>query len=403
MTKLTRRQILAGAGALLAANGVRAHVAHAATDQRLIVVILRGALDGLAAAPPYADPDYRAQRGALALADPGRADGALDLDGRFGLHPALGPLHALYRAGEMLVVHATATPYRDRSHFDAQDLLENGTSRPRGAKDGWLNRALAVMGGDRRLGLAVGQTVPLILRGATAVGSWAPAGLLELDADFLLRLAALYGRDPVLGPAIAEGLRSQAISDDVLGTGSGRIGAMGTGRGPLSLARVVEPVAKLLAAPGGARVAVLEVGGWDTHANQGALGGRLANQFRILADGLAPLKPALGPAWRQTAVLCITEFGRTVAINGTGGTDHGTGGVALLLGGGVNGGRVIAEWPGLATRDLLDGRDLAPTTDTRALLKGVLAQHLGLSSDAIERTVLPDSRAVAPLRDLVRV
>lgn len=403
MTKLTRRQILAGAGALLAANGVRAHVAHAATDQRLIVVILRGALDGLAAAPPYADPDYRAQRGALALADPGRADGALDLDGRFGLHPALGPLHALYRAGEMLVVHATATPYRDRSHFDAQDLLENGTSRPRGAKDGWLNRALAVMGGDRRLGLAVGQTVPLILRGATAVGSWAPAALLELDADFLLRLAALYGRDPVLGPAIAEGLRSQAISDDVLGTGSGRIGAMGSGRGPLSLARVVEPVAKLLAAPGGARVAVLEVGGWDTHANQGALGGRLANQFRILADGLAPLKPALGPAWRQTAVLCITEFGRTVAINGTGGTDHGTGGVALLLGGGVNGGRVIAEWPGLATRDLLDGRDLAPTTDTRALLKGVLAQHLGLSSDAIERTVLPDSRAVAPLRDLVRV
>jgi len=403
---LSRRhtlRLIAGTALVTAAPGIR--LAHAATEKRLVVVILRGALDGLAAVPPYADPHYRSQRGELALAEPGRGDGALDLDGRFGLHPALASLHALYQAREMLVVHAVATPYRSRSHFDAQDLLENGTDRPRGAADGWLNRALGLIArSDRRLGLAVGQAVPLTLRGATPVGSWAPPELPALDPDFLARLANLYQADAVLGPAIREGLRTQAMSSEVLPPDDSRMDGSkmygGQPRGPQRFSALTEPVGKLLAAPNGPRIAVFELGGWDTHANQGVLNGRLTLQLRNLGDGLIALKQAMETAWRDTMVLVVTEFGRTVAINGTAGTDHGTGGVAFVLGGAIEGGRVLGKWPGLDT--LFEGRDLMPTTDTRALFKAALIDHLGLKTDAVDKTVFPGSRAIAPLREIVR-
>ncbi len=402
---LTRRNALEGMGAGILATqigGLRVALAGAATDRRLVVVILRGGLDGLAAVPAYADPDYRAQRGPLAVAEPGTGEGALDLDGRFGLHPALGPLHEMYRAGELVVFHAVATPYRERSHFDGQDLLENGTNAPRAARDGWLNRTLGLLGpSKRRLGLSVGQGVPLILRGDVPVGSWAPPLFPELDDDFLGRLARLYRRDPVLGPALMQGIEAQEIADEVLGSG----GPMRRGRlrGAGALQAVARPVGKLLRDERGPRVAVLEAGGWDTHAGQGVLGGRLAARLRGLGQGLEALGQALGPAWRRTAIVVMTEFGRTVAVNGTGGTDHGTAGAAFLLGGAVEGGRVVTRWPGLATANLYEGRDLAPTLDLRSVLKGVLADHLSLPRDAIERVVFPESAAAPALDGLIRV
>lgn len=397
---LSRRHMLAfGAGATaMSLAGFPVAWARAATDNRLVIVILRGALDGLAAAPPYFERDYAALRGALALAGPDASDGALDLDGRFGLHPALAPLHEMYRAGEMALVHAVATPYRSRSHFDGQDLLESGGETPHGAADGWLNRAVALLGGGdtSRLGLAAGQSVPLILRGPAPVASWAPAALPAAEPDFLDRLAALYAQDKVLGPALTEGRRVQAMSDDVLG------GGIDGGRGASALRPTAAAIGKLLAAAEGPRIATLEVNGWDTHAAQGVLTGRLAGAMRNFADGMDALKTALGATWRRTLVVAVTEFGRTVAVNGTGGTDHGTAGVAFVMGGAVAGGRVLGRWPGLNAGQLYEGRDLAPTTDLRQVFKAALTQHVGLPADALERVVFPDSGNAPALRDLLR-
>jgi uncharacterized protein (DUF1501 family) len=403
---LTRRAVLGGmgGGALLGSLGPTFALASAPTERRLVVVILRGALDGLAAVPPYTDPEYRRLRGALALPE---NDGILDLDGRFGLHPALAPLHALYRAGEMTALHAVATPYRSRSHFDGQDVLENGVTGARDLKDGWLNRALGLMGGER-IGLAIGQSVPLILRGDVPVSSWAPPEMPAADSDFLSRLATLYANDAVLGPALQQGLRAQAMADDALGDtreGQGRMSGekmYGRAPRPQPLSAIAQPVGRLLAAADGARVAVIELGGWDTHANQGVLNGQLAGRLRDLGEGLAALKPALGKAWRQTAVVVATEFGRTVAVNGTNGTDHGTGAAAFLLGGAVTGGRVVARWPGLGANQLYEGRDLTPTLDMRSVMKALLIDHLGLPADGVERVVFPDSRNAQPLRDTLR-
>ena len=396
-----RRQtlgLLAGS-AILGMPGVS--FAALSGDRRLVFVILRGAMDGLGAAPPWRDPHYAERRGALALEAPGSADGVLDLDGFFGLHPALAPLHARYRQNEMILFHAVATPYRDRSHFDAQDLLENGTTRPRGATDGWLNRALGLMGGgDGRIGLAVGSQVPLLLRGTVPVGSWAPTALPETPPDFMQKVAALWQRDPLLHPALAEGMRAQAMSDDVLGDDKKTMKGGGGRNAPL--ASYTEAVGRLLAAAEGPRVAVIESGGWDTHSAQGKLTGRLAGNLGGLAQGLEALAKGLGPAWEKTVVLCMTEFGRTVTVNGTGGTDHGTGSAAFMLGGAVRGGRVMADWPGLAAQNLYQGRDLQPTLDARRILKAVLRDHLGLDGRAIDRAVLPGSDGAAPLDGLFR-
>jgi uncharacterized protein (DUF1501 family) len=413
-------------GTALAAwfGGIPVALAAATTNKRFVFVILRGALDGLAAVPPYADPNYRSVRGSLALNAPGEADGVLDLDGRFGLHPALQPLQAIYQARELAVVHAVATPYRSRSHFDGQDLLENGTSRPHGAADGWLNRTIGLLGrGEQRLGLAVGQVVPLVLRGPNPVGSWAPQQMPELNSDFLGRLVHLYGPDPVLGPAINEGIRAQHLADAVLREpadadagradagrpdparadggrmeqqqGRGRMAAAGAPR-PGGVAVAAQAVGRLLAAPQGARVAVLEIGGWDTHSGQN---NRLPPVLRMLADGLVALKTGLGPAWSETVVVVATEFGRTAAPNGTNGTDHGTAGMSLVLGGKVAGGKVVGTWPGL--NRLFENRDLAPTTDLTGVLKAALVDHLGLPAAAVDRVVFPDSGAARPVPELI--
>jgi uncharacterized protein (DUF1501 family) len=386
-----RRHLLLGLGGAVALGSSRlALAAGPAGENRLVVVLLRGALDGLAAVQPYADPDFAALRGPLALPEPGREGGTLDLGGRFVLHPALPRLHALYAANEALVLHATAGPWRSRSHFEAQDLLEAGAAQR--LNSGWLNRALSAMGpeapGSARRGLAVGIEQPLLLRGPAPVGAYAPNGVTRAEPDTIALLARWHAADRTLGPAFAEGLRARGFSAAVL-----------AGQAPMprsGFPALAAAAGRLLAAPAGPRVAALEIGGWDTHAGQN---GRLPAALRTLDEGLGALREALGPAWARTAVLAMTEFGRTVRVNGTGGTDHGTAGVAFLAGGAVRGGRVVADWPGLS--DLFENRDLQPTLDLRRVAKGLLAGHLELGPVALA-AAFPDSFGAPPLGGLLR-
>jgi uncharacterized protein (DUF1501 family) len=395
----TRRSLLAtGATLTLLAPFARLAAAGARADARFVLVILRGGLDGLAAVPPYAEPRYAELRGALALGAPGTEGGVLDLDGTFGLHPALTNLHAWYRAGEALVLHAAATPYRERSHFDAQKVLEAGSAAPSASTGGWLNRALGELaaGGEPRDAVALADAVPLVLRGEFAVTSWAPSRLPETDDDTLARVRRLYeAADPELAARLSDALAARELAGDAADERMG-------GRAGQAVAPLASAAARFLASENGPRIAVLDVGGWDTHANQGGAQGPLALRLRALDAGLALLKTELGAHWRETSVLVVTEFGRTVAVNGTRGTDHGTAGVAFLAGGAVAGGRVVGAWPGLAARDLHEGRDLRATTDLRALFKAVLHDRFALPEAALARTVFPDSASIEPLDGVSR-
>jgi uncharacterized protein (DUF1501 family) len=398
MSMTNRRSFIAtGATLTLLAPFARFAAAAPSRDARLVLIILRGGLDGLAAVPPYAEPRYAELRGPIALGLPGGEGGVLDLDGTFGLHPALANLHAMYRAREALVVHAAATPYRDRSHFEAQNVLEAGSAGgPGGGAGGWLNRALGALraAGDARSAVALADSVPLVLRGELAVASWAPSRLPVPGDDLLVRVRKLYwAADPKLAQSLYDALEIRAIAGD---TSEQRM----DGRAGLSVAPLASSAAKFLASPDGPRIAVLDAGGWDTHANQGAAQGVLAQRLGGLDAGLALLKAELGEHWRDTTVLVVTEFGRAAAANGTRGTDHGTAGCAFVLGGAVAGGRVLADWPGLAPRDLHEARDLRPTTDIRALFKAVLHERFGVSEAALAREVFPASDAVRLLEGL---
>ncbi|MFY7962396.1 MAG: DUF1501 domain-containing protein [Elsteraceae bacterium] len=407
---LDRRHVLKGGAAALLALASGGAQAAVGSEPRLIVVILRGAMDGLAAVAPYGDPDYATLRGRLALNEPGREGGLLDLGGMFGLHPAMAALHPLYAQGALLPIHATASPYRGRSHFDAQMVLENGLNAPRSTNDGWMNRTLAAVparAGRRlseyRIGLSVGQATPLAMRGAIPISTWAPAAPPTVSGDLMQRLTELYAPDPTFAAALKQGVEAHAMAESVLGADQSMKSAPARrGFQPQNFKLLAQATGKLLAATDGPRVAVLEMGGWDTHSGQGALDGRLAPLLGGLANGLAALPEAMGAAWSNTVVIAMTEFGRTVAVNGTGGTDHGTGGCALLIGGAVRGGRVLADWPGLSSDRLLDGRDLRPTIDLRGVVKGVLRDHLKIADRNLDGSIFPDSAAVKPLSGLVR-
>jgi len=417
--RANRREFLLTLGA--AASPLATRIVFAATGgaARLVVVILRGALDGLAAVPPYGDPHYASLRRELAIASPGVADGALRLDATFGLHPRLSFLHESFAAGQLIVFHAVATPYRERSHFDGQDVLENGTVRPHALASGWMNRALdalprSAIASHRQLGVALGQNVPLLMRGPASVASWSPSRLAPLDEDTLQRLGDLYAGDPVLSRRLAdalaadsvatEGMRATTTAPAVSGDPPPGAGSANTARtaGAARFNEIVAAAAGFLRDDAGPRVAVFDTTGWDTHANEGGAQGQLGARLGVLDEALRTLKDRLGPAWRNTAVLAATEFGRTAAVNGTRGTDHGTATAAFLLGGAVRGGRVIADWPGLSQRALYQQRDLAPTMDLRAVLKGLLRDHLGISARALSDTVFPQSASVRPLADLTR-
>jgi uncharacterized protein (DUF1501 family) len=419
----SRRQLLHG-GASLALWSLLPGAAVAGTrDPRLLVVILRGALDGLALAAPLGDPDYARLRRDQAIPREG-ANAGLLLDGFFTLNRAMPNLHALYQKREALIAHAVATPYRARSHFDGQDVLESGLPGVGRVRDGWLNRALLTLpatgAAEPQKGLAVAAVVPLVMRGDAPVLSWSPKVYgMPLAQSTAARLMDLYGqRDPALAAALAEGLEIERVSAPrpaamtppvapPAGTTTTMTApAMPTmavpPAGPVrAFVETAETAAKFLSSPGGPRVGALSYDGWDTHANEGAVTGQLANRLAWLDAGLQAFATAMGSAWKETVVAVITEFGRTAAVNGTAGTDHGTATVALLLGGAVNGGRVLADWPGLSPNALFEGRDLAPTIDLRALLKGVLKDHLGLTDKSLADTVFPDSGLIRPTPDLL--
>jgi uncharacterized protein (DUF1501 family) len=397
---LNRREILKTIGLGTVAAGIPGlSFAKADGDARLVLIILRGAVDGLAMIAPYGDGNYRKVRGELAIPQPGKEGGLLKLDGMFGLHPSLRSIHEFYQQGQVLPVHAIASPYRERSHFDGQDVLENGVTRAGEKRDGWLNRAIAPLGRDlgRESAIALSQNTPLVLRGDNSVTSWAPSRLPGADDDTLRRLASLYASDEFFSTRLQQALASQEIASDMPGMNR----RMGRNDSAQSKA-MAQAAARFLRAPDGPRIAVLEAGGWDTHANQGAGTGALANKFAALDAGISALRKELGPVWSDTVVAVVTEFGRTARVNGTRGTDHGTATASLLLGGAVNGGQVMADWPGLSNGNLYQGRDLEPTTDLRSLFKGVLGEHLLLPENFVEREVFPDSRGAKPLRDIIR-
>ncbi|MGB5256889.1 MAG: DUF1501 domain-containing protein [Woeseiaceae bacterium] len=395
---LNRRDLMKALGATAASSCLpRMALATADSDARFVLVVLRGAVDGLALAAPYGDGNYQRARGELAIAAPGHSGGLLKLDGLFGLNPALLEVHRRYTDGQALIVHAVASPYRQRSHFDGQDILENGAARVGALRDGWLNRALGALDSSSEVAIALAQNTPLVLRGNQDVSSWAPTRLPDVDDSTIARLQRLYAADGFFASRLEQALRSQDIADDF----SAMAAAKPRGNEAQQFSELMQAASRFLSADDGPRIAVVELGGWDTHANQGTSSGALANRFTALDNGLQQLHDGLGSHWDKTVVAVVTEFGRTVHVNGTRGTDHGTGTAAVLLGGAVNGGRVVADWPGLSKNELHEQRDLKPTTDIRSLFKAVLQDHLDVPSRHIEQNVFPDSAAATALSGLI--
>ncbi len=407
----SRREALIGAGSLFAWSQMPRLARAEGRDPRLLVIVLRGGLDGLGAVAPVGDPDWIALRGDRALVLDGKP-AALPLDAFFALNPAMPNLHRLYKAQQATIVHATATPYRERSHFDGQDVLESGIARPGAVDTGWLNRALMALASDGQVDLrgsrvlGVGSVTPLVVRGRAPVLSWVPQRLLPASEDTQARLLDLYQHtDPRLAAALDARIRLAALGPATASETSMRDGAALAPPGIAAVrayfAEAAGTAARYLAKPDGPRVGAVGFVGWDTHINEGAVAGQLANLLGALDGALAAIETNMGTAWRETVVAVVTEFGRTARINGTNGTDHGTGTVAFLAGGALRGGRVVADWPGLKAAQLYEARDLAPTTDLRAVLKGLLRDHLRVDERVLASTVFPDSADVAPIAGLV--
>jgi len=389
--RLHRRQALALGASLLVAGAGDVAFAQAQGEAKLVLIILRGAMDGLAAVPPIGDPNYRALRGMLAL-DAGET---LALSDGFALHPRLTFVHERWQARELAVLHAASSPYRARSHFDGQDVLETGAPGVFGAEDGWLNRALQNLApGAPARGVGIGASVPLVLKGAAEASNWAPSITPAASEDTLARLARLYEGDALLQPTLARAVETAGIVGAAHHDGAMR-------GGPAGYATLTRAAANLLAAPEGPACAVISLDGWDTHANQGAANGALALRLAGLDAGLRALKDGLGAHWPPTSGLGPTECGRPAAVNGTAGTDHGPGGVAFARGGAVRGGRMLGAWPTLAANALHEGRDLAPANDVRGLFAAALRDHWGIDAGVIRHRVFPGLAPGALIGDLV--
>ncbi len=408
----TRRDLLLGSGVLFGWAFMPRLARAEGRDPRFLTIVLRGALDGLAAVAPVGDPDWIKLRGDNALRLDGKTP-ALPLDGFFALNPAMPNVHNLYQAGQATIVHAVATPYRDRSHFDGQDVLESGLPKPGAVDSGWLNRALAGLEPSEpvnprgRQAFAVGPVTPLVVRGPASVLSWTPARMQPVSEETTMRLLELYRHtDPTLARVLEERLGLAAIAraggmtdNPADNTPAVQLGGIAQVRA--YFAEVAGSAAKFLASPEGPRIGALALDGWDTHVNEGAVNGRLANLLGALDGAIAAVKTNMGAAWSETVVTLVTEFGRTAHVNGNEGTDHGTATVALLAGGALKGGRVIADWPGLKESDLYEKRDLKATTDLRTVLKGVLKDHLRVDDRALAAEVFPGSETVTPMAGLL--
>ena len=402
----SRRDVLLASGTLFAWAHLPSVARAESRDPRFLAIILRGALDGLATVAPVGDPDWVALRGDNALT-PNSKVPPLKLNDFFALNPAMPNLHKMFQANEAIIVHACATPYRERSHFDGQDLLESGLPKVAPSDSGWLNRALATLAPGGRVDpkgarvFAVGPVTPLIARGAAPILSWSPQQIMPASDDTLARLLDLYRHTDVKLASV--------LDDNSKLTTIERAGDMagGMARGPnpaqarAYFSEAAGNAAKFLAQPDGPRVGALALDGWDTHVNEGIASGRLSQLLASLDDALAAVKTNMGPAWKDTVVVLATEFGRTARINGTDGTDHGTATVSLLIGGALKGGRVIADWPGLKPASLYENRDLKPTTDLRAVIKGLLQDHLRADEHTLAQNVFPGSDAIRPMTGLV--
>ena len=380
---IARRQFLTaaalGAGALFVAPGLA--LATVPTDRRFVFIIQRGAADGLDILRPTGDPAFAGLRSGLI----GDAAGT-KLDSMFTLHPSLAEVGKMYVLGQALFVHAVASPYRDRSHFDGQNVLETGGIQPYVVRDGWLNRLVAMLPRSSEEAIAIAPTVPTALRGSVQVASFAPSALPHAADDLMTRVTTLYDADPQLHPVWAAALETKGLAADV-----------GASQDPASLGRLT---ASFLTKPNGPRIAMLETLGWDTHNAQK---GRLASQLKNLDAMLAAMRDGLGPVWASTTVLVATEFGRTVSVNGTGGTDHGTGSVAMLVGGAVKGGRVVSDWPGLTPAKLYDARDLRPTIALDGLIAGAAAESLALDPERVRRGLFAQAMSERPMSGLLRL
>lgn len=365
-------------------------------DSRFLFVLLRGGLDGLEALPPWGDPGYAVARGTLALS-PTAPNPAHKLDKLFALHPSFEFASTLYAKNQFMPLVAAAPPYWGRSHFQAQDCVENGTATPDGASTGWLNRCIANLPGAN--GLACASVLPLAMRGPADVQAWSPPLPIDVNPVLLQRLQTLYAQDQRLAAPFAEALaqRDDAAESSMLAQAMRKDGKPRSGRTRLPL--MMAAAGRFMGEPNGPRIAFVESDGWDTHANEARI---LTRKIAELDDGLEAFVEAVGAMWTRTIVVIATEFGRTAHVNGTGGTDHGTGGSMFLAGGALNGGRVIGDWPGLGTTELYQGRDLHATSDYRSLFKGVLSTHLGVSETALESKIFPGSAKVEPMTGLLK-
>ncbi|MFM2607415.1 DUF1501 domain-containing protein [Vibrio chagasii] len=388
LQSINRRQFM-GMAAVVGMSAMLPFPSFAKTRSENIFVwiSLRGAMDGLNVVVPHADPDYAVLRPNIGL----KPDQLLKLDSFFGLHPSLKNCRQWYESKELSFVHACSTAYRERSHFDGQKILENGTSDPYN-KEGWLNRLLS-LSSEKYDGIAIDSGLPLIMQGDSTVASWYPNRLKTRDKQTEL-LEELFQSDQMLSANFESVMKIDEL-----------VGDQGIGKQFKSL---MSKTGDILSADNGPNIASLELGGWDTHANQGSVNGRLSNQLKTLDSGLAALKDSLGSRWNNTVIIAASEFGRTAKENGTKGTDHGTGNVMFVAGGAMvskasgasssdaSGGQVIANWPGLSPKDLYQGRDLKPTTDMRGVIKGVLGEHLSINTKQLN-TIFPDSEMVKPL------
>jgi uncharacterized protein (DUF1501 family) len=356
---------------------------------RMVVVFLRGAVDGLNVVVPHGDQAYYQARPSIAVARPGQPNGALDLTGYFGLHPALRPLLPYWENGQLAFVHASGSPDGSRSHFEAQDYMETGTPGQHTRHDGWMNRLQGYLPATESpvQALALGETIPRILSGRQVVanlstGRDATRPTLIDQPRVSQAFGALYGADDTLGKAYRDGVAARKELLTELSSSEQRMANNGAPL-PNGLAIDTARLGRLMRGDPRIRLGFLAVGGWDTHANQGNGSGQLANRLNPLATGLATLAQELGPAFNDTVIVVISEFGRTFRENGNGGTDHGHGNAIWLLGGNVRGGKIYGQWPGLEQRALNEGRDLAITTDFRAVMATLAEKHMRIDDRAL--------------------
>lgn len=367
--------------------------------KRLIILFQRGAVDGLSLVVPYGESYYYDARPTISIAAPGKGASALELNGDFGLHPSLSGVMPLWKTKKLAFIDACGSPDPTRSHFDAQEYMENGTPGVKTTGDGWLNRLLVALSESKSnlRAVAVGPTIPLILKGRIPVENIPSAidptkPMITDRPNIVQQFDHLYQSDKELESAYREGLaaRKQLLSD----LEEERMVADHGAPQPKGFEANCSRLATLMSKDPTMQIAFLDVGGWDTHINQGGSSGQLANHLKQFGNGVSSLASGLGAAFENTLVVVMSEFGRTVKENGNGGTDHGHGNLMWVLGGPINGGKVYGEWPGLEQSSLYENRDLSVTTDFRVVLGYLVGKHFGINSKGIDN-IFPNVPSLA--------